>query len=69
MAEFRTRLREIRMKRNRTQKETAEILDMNLRSYQLYEQGKVEPSIKKVLLLADFFDVTTDYLLGRTDKE
>ena len=57
------------MKRGKTQKETAELLDINLRSYQLYEQGKVEPSIKKLLLLADFFDVTTDYLLGRTDKE
>ena len=69
MTEFRVRLREIRMKRGKTQKETAELLDINLRSYQLYEQGKVEPSIKKLLLLADFFDVTTDYLLGRTDKE
>ena len=69
MTEFRVRLREVRMKKKRTQKETAEVLDMNLRSYQLYEQGKVEPSIKKILLLADFFGVTTDYLLGRTDKE
>lgn len=69
MEEFHARLREIRMKRRKTQKETSEILDMNLRSYQLYEQGKVEPSIKKIILLADFFDVTTDYLLGRTDRE
>lgn len=41
---------------------------MQLRSYQFYEEGKAEPSIKKILLLADFFDVTTDYLLGQTGK-
>ena len=67
VAEFRVRLREIRMEKKKTQKQTAEILNMNLRSYQLYEQGKVEPSIKKLIALADFFDVTLDYLMGRTD--
>ena len=69
MVEFHVRLREDRMKSKKTQKPTAEVLDMKLRSYQFYEQGKVEPSIQKILLLADFFNVTTDYLLGRTDKE
>ena len=67
--EFRVRLREVRMERRKTQRETAELLGMNLRSYQLYEQGKVEPSLKKLVALADFLDVTTDYLLGRTDRE
>lgn len=69
MAEFHIRLREARMKSKKTQKQTAEMLGMQLRSYQFYEEGRAEPSIKKVLALADFFDVTTDYLLGRTDKE
>ena len=41
---------------------------MQLRSYQFYEEGKAEPSIKKILLLADFFDVSIDYLVGRTDR-
>lgn len=68
MTEFCTRLREIRMERRKTQKQTAEILEMKLRSYQLYEQGKVEPSIAKLIALADFFDVTLDYLMGRTDQ-
>ena len=69
MVEFHVRLREVRMKQKKTQRETAELLGMKLRSYQFYEQGTAEPSIKKILLLADFFNVTTDYLLGRTDKE
>jgi len=57
------------MEKRKTQRQTAEVLEMNLRSYQLYEQGKTEPSIKKLIRLADFFDVSLDYLLGRTDKE
>ena len=68
MQEFHIRLRDVRMEKKRTQKQTAEVLEMNLRSYQLYEQGKVEPSIKKLITLADFFDVSLDYLMGRTDS-
>ena len=56
------------MEKKKTQKQTAEVLEMNLRSYQLYEQGTVEPNIKKLLTLADFFDVSLDYLMGRTDS-
>ena len=68
MIEFHVRLRAVRMEKKKTQKQTAEALGMKLRSYQLYEQGKVEPSIKKLIVLADFFDVTLDYLMGRTDS-
>ena len=55
------------MMRRKTQKETAQTLDMALRSYQFYEQGKTEPSVAKLIALADFFDVSLDYLVGRTD--
>ena len=55
------------MEKKKTQKQTAEVLEMKLRSYQTYEQGVREPSIKKLITLADFFDVTLDYLMGRTD--
>ena len=68
MADFSIRLREIRIKSGKTQKEIAEVLKMQLRSYQFYEEGKAEPSIKKLIALADFFDVTLDYLMGRTDS-
>ena len=66
-------LRVVGLGKNRTgsqkaQKQTAETPGMQLRSYQFYKEGKAEPSIKKILLLADFFDVTTDYLLGQTGK-
>ena len=66
--EFGKRLRAIRMEKKKTQKQTAEMLEMKLRSYQTYEHGVREPSIKKLIVLADFFDVTLDYLMGRTDS-
>ena len=68
MAKFHVRLREIRMNRHKTQSQTAEMLGIKLRSYQLYEQGKVEPSIAKLIALANYLDVTLDYLMGRTDS-
>ncbi len=68
MTEFYIRLREVRAKSGKTQKQTAEMLGMKLRSYQFYEEGKAEPSIAKLIALADFFDVTLDYLMGRTDQ-
>ena len=68
MVEFRVQLRKVRMEKKKTQKQTAEVLGMKLRSYQFYEQGTVEPSIKKLITLADFFDVSLDYLMGRNDS-
>ena len=68
MVEFGKRLREIRMEKKKTQKQTAEVLEMKLRSYQTYEQGVREPSIKKLITLADFVDVPLDDLIGRTDS-
>lgn len=70
MTKFPMRLKEIRKKRGKTQAETAEYIGFrSLRGYQLYEEGKNEPSLERLIALADFFDVTTDYLLGRTDRE
>ena len=34
-----------------------------------YKSGKQDPAIDKLIAIADFFDVSTDYLLGRTDKQ
>ena len=63
MEDFSVRLRKIRMDQRKKQREVADCL----RSYQTYEQGKNEPNIEKLILLADFFDVSLDYLMGRTD--
>lgn len=68
MTDFPTRLKEIRTTKRIKLKEVAEYLGITLRSYQRYEAGEMEPSIKKLIALADYFDVTLDYLVGRTNE-
>lgn len=67
MIKFAERLRELRKERHVTQKDMGEILGIQLRSYQCYESGDRRPDYEKLVALADYFDVTTDYLLGRSD--
>nr|WP_279067669.1 helix-turn-helix domain-containing protein [Intestinimonas butyriciproducens] len=40
---------------------------MTLRAYQLYEYGEGYPTFKRLIIIADFFDVSLDYLVGRSD--
>ena len=68
MTNFHTRLKEIRKASGKKQREVAESLEVKLRTYQGYEMKETEPSIKKLIALADYFDVTLDYLMGRTDE-
>lgn len=69
MVPFSDRLREVRNTRDKKQREAADTCGVSLRTYQLYEQGKNEPNIAKLIALADFFDVSLDYLLGRADTD
>lgn len=66
--EFKTRLKELRKKSPLTQKEISEKLGISVSAYQYYEVGKNEPNIEKLKILADTFNVTLDYLTGRTDE-
>lgn len=68
MTPFHIRLREVRKLKGKKQKECADCLGIQVRSYQAYEGGDREPGIKSLIALADFFDVTLDYLMGRTDS-
>lgn len=61
-------LKTLRKGKNRTQKEMAELLDCTEQHYQRIEYGKVNLPATTLIFLADYFGVTTDYLLGRTDK-
>ncbi len=63
------RLQEQRRAKGATPGEMAEFLGVKLRAYQYYESGGRNPTLENLVLLADHFGVTTDYLLGRTDKE
>jgi transcriptional regulator with XRE-family HTH domain len=58
-------LRELRTQKKLTQSEIAERIGLKTNTYQSYEHGSAEPSCSTLKALADFYGVTTDYLLGR----
>lgn len=64
---FGKRLRFLRKKKNMTQKDLADVFNLSESTIGMYERDEREPSFEFVRQLADFFNVTTDYLLGRTE--
>ena len=68
MIKFSERVRELRQEKGMKQREMADVLQIKLRSYQNYEGGERRPDYEGLDALADYFDVTTDYLLGRSDQ-
>ncbi|MDR2654464.1 MAG: helix-turn-helix domain-containing protein [Oscillospiraceae bacterium] len=68
MCEFSERLRSLRLIKKVMAKEVAEMLGVTYRNYQRYERGEIEPNIQGLVALADLFNVSTDYLLGRTSN-
>lgn len=65
---FSERLKETRIDRGFTQMQVSQATGMSILGYQRYEYGSREPAFNKLLALADFFDVSIDYLVGRTDR-
>jgi len=61
------RLRDLREDDDKTQKEIADLLNMHRSVYRRYESGERETPAWVIDKLADFYRVSTDYLLGRTD--
>lgn len=61
---FSSRLRFLRERNGLLQKEAAEKLNIGQVTYNRYEKGEREPDINTLKKLAEFFNVTTDYLLG-----
>lgn len=57
------KLKELRLKRKLTQEKLATILGIARTTYTQYETGASEPDFKMLKKIAEFFDVTTDYLL------
>ena len=58
-------LKKLRINSGKTQKDMAQMLGIDRTTYVKYETGNSEPSFETLSALADFFGVTTDYLLGR----
>ncbi len=68
MSIFSERLKLLRQENRYKQREMAEIFGMKLRGYQQYEYGQNYPTVLGLIEIAKFFHVSTDYLLGLTDK-
>ena len=67
MANFSERIKELRRKNGMTQEALGKIIGVGPDSIYIYEKGKAYPEVRNLVILADFFGVSTDYLLGRTD--
>lgn len=65
---FNSRLREIRKQQGKTQRMLANATGISERNYQTYENGKYKPSYQNLVLIAEYLEVSLDYLVGRTDK-
>lgn len=66
--ELKTRLKSLRLEHNLTQKQLAELSGITERGYQNYEIGQRIPTLNALIALADFFNVSLDYLVGRSDE-
>lgn len=62
-------LREIRLKKGLTQVDVAEKLNLSVQAYSHYEIGRREPDFDTLKKLADLFNVSIDYLLGRSIED
>ena len=65
--EFKDRLKAVRLNNKLTQKEVANYFQTSPQSYAQWEKGLRKPSAENLQKRADFFNVSTDYLLGKTD--
>lgn len=67
MPEFAARLKELRKEKGIKQTEIADLIGCTTNHYQQIEYGYVNIPSLTLTCLADYFGVSTDYLLGRTD--
>lgn len=63
------RLKQCRKERGFTQYKVAILCDITEKAYQNYELMTREPKLEILLRIADIFNVSLDYLVGRTDKK
>ena len=62
------RIRDLREDKYLTQKQMGEILSCSQRVYSNYERGELDIPTEILIKLADFHEVSVDYMLNRTDK-
>ena len=68
MASLSDRLIYLQREKNVLKKDIANAAGVSIMGYYRYERGNRQPTADKLIKLADFFNVSTDYLLGRSDN-
>ena len=63
------RIRNLREDSDKKQQELADYLNIKQTTYSKYELGKVNIPVEVLIKLADYYDVSVDYLLGRTNEK
>lgn len=66
--DYQRRLRDLREDHDKTQREIAQVIGTSQTMYARYERGANELPIRHLIQLADYYQVSTDYILGRTDQ-
>lgn len=67
MFDFGTHLRKLRLEKGVTQKQLAIDTGLSERGVQNYELGERKPTYDMLIALADYFDISLDYLVGRSE--
>lgn len=68
MGDFKTVFKNLRLAKGMSQVELAEALGITRSRLSMYELGQREPDFETLELIADYFNVDIDYLMGRTEK-
>ncbi len=68
MRDFSEVLKDLRSERKISQKALGELLGITDRNIRFYENGSHRPDFDGLLILADYFQVSLDYLAGRTEN-
>ena len=63
------RIQDLRTDAEMSQKQLSEILHISQRSYSHYETGSRNIPVEMLIRLANYYDISVDYLVGRTDKK
>ena len=63
------RIQDLRTDADMSQKQFSEILHISQRSYSHYETGSRNIPVEMLIRLANYYDISVDYLVGRTDKK
>ena len=69
MENYQTRLKDLREDRDLTQTQVAKVIGTSQQHYGKYESGKIVIPFDRAVMLAEFYNVSLDYIAGRTNTK